>query len=904
MLFCIFTTQYFEMMKQIVLLYHLITVVLGCAFLVVAQKAQGKAVSAEQASLLARKYVKLSSNAQADVKAQARAIHSGTVTQPPYYIFNDAQGQGFVVIAADDAMGQVLAYGTEAPLDTLTANPSVKWLLNGYRQTYEALQQGAIAVPYAPCRSSKALFTKTVQPLLKSKWGQGHPFNAKTGYPYSGCVATAVAQMMYYYQWPAQGTGKAEYKVNYYDEMKRADFSQSHYDWANMLPSYLYPVHATTEQEDAVALLMNDVGVASFMQYTPAASGTQGVFAYQALQKHFSYTAAYVTRAVEGASRFAEILRKELLNGCPVYLEGRPAGAASGHAWVADGFDENGLFHMNFGWEGQGDAYYSLTNLNVTETGSEFQGKPLAFNRAITAILAHPNNGQYPDIDRALLETSPQLMFNEGGSFTLKEATGNSFAPSQSITVMLNSFVNRGLPFKGDIGVAVYDEAGQLQRVSYSDYHTNGGLTQHIYGTTNEGFMGTDYLINQPQPITISLAGLANGYYRLVPVCAALNNDGTWDAFLPIKKAPIIEVELDEGAGRITETCTDEAHFQLMAQPRLAADAEQGAKVHAFFTIKNLNGVPRDCYLGVQLLDASQTVVLDARANVPTEIEGFTEAEIPITLSLPAHLAPARYKLRLMLWADAAETQPYPINNIHDKDAAYITVTEAQARPLMDRVEVFLADDANDKIASGSVDMNKMSLFKLAVALRTTDGQSYDGPVTLYSEDVVTGEKEPLPGFGDRVFVSSSFDVPLFSYWLRKVNVPWAEAHTYRIVVMGLIDEQEVELNSPQAPAYYLKRESDVITLFQGFVTSTEGVTAAQQPFTVHREGHVLTVSAHGLLSLRLYDMAGHQLKQCSSADACHASLSLQGMKQEPYLLRIETAKHTYAYRFIGINGL
>ena len=141
-----------------------------------------------------------------------------------------------------------------------------------------------------------------------------------TGYPYSGCVATAVAQMM------------------------------------------------------------NDVGVATLMQYTPSASGTQGVFAYQALQKHFDYTSAYVTKAVEGPTRFAEILRQELLNGCPVYLEGRPAGSASGHAWVADGFDENGLFHMNFGWEGQGDAYYSLVNLNLSQTGSEFQGKPLAFN--------------------------------------------------------------------------------------------------------------------------------------------------------------------------------------------------------------------------------------------------------------------------------------------------------------------------------------------------------------------------------------------------------------------------------------------------------------------------------------------------------------------------------------------
>lgn len=173
----------------------------------------------------------------------------------------------------------------------------------------------------------------------------------------------AIAQMMYYYQWTLRGQGQAEYEVTYYHATKSADFSQSQYDWANMLPDYRYPVQATAEQESAVALLMSDVGIASFMQYTPSASGTQGFFAYQALQKNFDYTSAYVTRAMEGPSRFAEILRTELLNGCPVYLEGHPSGSASGHAWVADGFDENGLFHMNFGWEGQGDAYYSLPTL-------------------------------------------------------------------------------------------------------------------------------------------------------------------------------------------------------------------------------------------------------------------------------------------------------------------------------------------------------------------------------------------------------------------------------------------------------------------------------------------------------------------------------------------------------------
>lgn len=226
-------------------------------------------------------------------EAQARAKGLRPAALAPYYIYNDAQGKGFVVVAGDDDMGDVLAYSTEGALDTLQANPGVKLLLEAYRQTYDVLKEGRVMVQR---KARSGLFSKTVSPLLKSKWGQSHPFNAQTGYPYSGCVATAVAQMMYYYQWPAQGRGKNEYRVTYYNTMKSADFSQSHYDWANMLPDYNYPVSATKEQEDAVALLMNDVGVASFMQYTPASSGTQGIFAYQALQKNFDYTAALSPR--------------------------------------------------------------------------------------------------------------------------------------------------------------------------------------------------------------------------------------------------------------------------------------------------------------------------------------------------------------------------------------------------------------------------------------------------------------------------------------------------------------------------------------------------------------------------------------------------------------------------------
>ena len=871
----------------------------ACLLTALPLASHAKDIKPLQAARIAERYIKLTPESFA--RSATRAADGNT----PYYIYNDARGQGFVIVSANDAMGEVLAYSTEGTLDTLNANPCVKLLLESYRQTYEVLKEGDavvlkqshIAHNAADADTRSGLFTKTVAPLLKSRWGQEHPFNSLTGYPYSGCVATAVAQIMYYHKWPAQGKGRNEYTVNYYNTTKSADFSLSHYDWNNMLPDYRYPVNANTVQQNAVALLMNDVGVASFMQYTPSASGTQGAMAYRALQNNFDYTAAYVTKAGEGPTRFAEILRQELLNGCPVYLEGHPAGSASGHAWVTDGFDENGLFHMNFGWEGQGDAYYSLTNLSVSQSGSEFQGKPLAFNRAITAILAHPNNGKHPDIDRSLLESSPQLMFNEGGSLTIKNTDGKTFNPMQTLTVDMCSFVNRGNPFKGDIGVAVYDDEGNFHSVVYSDDHADGGLTERIYGADHNGYMGTDYLINQPQSISVNLANMPDGYYRLIPVCVARKEDGTWDEFLPMKKAPVIEVQLTGGSGRISETCSEEARLQLMAQPRLSAPAEQGSKVQAFFTVKNLNGVPCDCYMRVKLLDEDGTVVLSVRTDNATEIEGFTTSEIPILLSLPASIKPARYKVLLEITADEEETQPYPINNIHDKDAAYIEVIKAQPRPIMAQTEVYLADDTHAKIETGSIDISNGQLFKIAVSLLASEGRSYEGHIRLLAEDIVTKERIQINGIDDNVSVSSSFAVQLFSYWLKNSNQPFADGHTYRFVVMGEIDNEDMELNNPQQPYYYLKRQASIITISQG--TSTAIVsTPTDASVQVNRNGNQLSVSGNNILTIRLYNANGILLQQAPAIDD-RATISLQDTAHGTYLLQVVTANQCSTYRLM-----
>ena len=272
---------------------------------------QAKQVTARQALDIARKYVM--PNRQSIASAQTRTSKQQPIE--PYYVFNDKQGKGFVVVSGDDAMGEILAYGDNGTLDTLNANPGVKFLLQAHRERFAQLQQApATAQP-----ATRAMPTyKTVAPLLSCKWNQDEPYNKKTGYPYTGCVATAIAQVMYYHKWPIQGKGENTYTVRSDNKVKHADFSKSYYDWANMKDEYRYYDPGTQREQDAVAKLMSDVGIATYMQYTPYLSGAQNESAEKALRENFDYTTAFVSRSDEGLVTFTDIIRQELINGFPV----------------------------------------------------------------------------------------------------------------------------------------------------------------------------------------------------------------------------------------------------------------------------------------------------------------------------------------------------------------------------------------------------------------------------------------------------------------------------------------------------------------------------------------------------------------------------------------------------------
>ena len=633
---------------------------------------QAKQVTARQALDIARKYVM--PNRQSIASAQTRAGKQQPIE--PFYVFNDKQGKGFVVVSGDDAMGEILAYGDNGTLDTLNANPGVKLLLQAYRERFAQLQQAPISTQPA----TRAMPTyKAVAPLLTCKWNQDKPYNKKTGYNYTGCVATAIAQVMYYHKWPIQGKGENTYTVRSDNKVKHADFSKSYYDWANMKDEYRYYDPGTQREQDAVAKLMSDVGIATYMQYTPYLSGAQNESAEKALRENFDYSTAFVSRSDEGLPAFTDIIRQELTNGFPVYLSGSQRGGRGGHAWVTDGVNEQGLFHMNFGWGGQGDAYFSLSTLSVAQSGNEFGGKPMTFSYGLIAILAHPNKRNTKPIDPALLASTPKLKFNIGGSLRVAQGSGKTFAVGNMPAVEMNEFNNYGKPFKGDIGVGIFDMNGKRITVCPSDDHATGGYTKRVYGQYSNGEMGRDYTNPQTVKIKIDLSKLHNGYYQLLPMCIPLEENGRWGEWIHMRQAPRMVIEIGNGRVRIVEEDSINAGFQLTEQPsKLWLKPGNEETIHV--PIRNKGGLGFGYFAKLQLLDAKGNVAFEAQRTKPMELDGFRTTWMPFTINVPSALSEGKYRMKLLLiketsaGIDNPDAERFDVEKLYDKEETIFTV--------------------------------------------------------------------------------------------------------------------------------------------------------------------------------------------------------------------------------------
>ena len=825
---------------------------------------------------IARTYVNVSKKAALNVKTRAAA----TATHQPYYVFNDDAGKGFVVIAGDDKMGKVLAYSKEASIDMANLNPEARYLFDSYRQVYEELGKNKTLTTRAGAATKTA---DAVQPLLKSKWGQDYPYSKQTQYV-TGCVATAVAQVMYYHKWPAQGKGQESYTVTFDNTVRSADFTKSHYDWDNMLPDYNRR-NVTAKQEDAVALLMNDVGIATNMQYTDRASGTQSYMAERALRNYFDYDASMVTRANEGVDNFIEIVKKELRNGFPLYISG-DSKTGGGHAWVCDGFDEEDRFHMNFGWNGQANGYYSLATLSITSTGSEFNGAQHSFNLRLHVIAIHPNKPNTPKIDDDIAYQSPNIKFNNDGMMAFVGDAPTT--TSDASKVMYTGFINQAnAVLVGDIGLGIYDQEGKLVKVT--PYGQDGrkifSKERFIF---NNGEWVSGGVINDKVTFTPDFKALPDGTYSLCPIAARMLEDSTLGAWARMKAAPRIVMKVENSKITYLELPTKEPAFLLTTEPKLDNKVMLGEPNVLRLNIRKLDANIFYGTVKVELINNENKVVYTTETAGTVDFDAFNTKRVRLPFNLPYDIASGTYHLRTTI--TSTDNISYPVREKASQEPYTLTIEGKSQAGIFSKAIVYTQDNEEGSVPMENFDVSKSPTFRVACIVSLAKNVQYKGGLTLYLIDTVTGmsiqvTKKPL-----QVDLTQADDEAVItSEWIDPKTEKLINNRRYRVALFGVVDGRNVDLLPNSTTSPYLSLINGPYDKYPEDVTN--GVEEVNIKPILQLVDGCLHVQQQGLKRVEVYGMNGMLVASSAANGTDNLTLSIP---KGTYVVRIITQSGRY----------
>lgn len=321
------------------------------------------------------------------------------------YLFAGVDGKGFVLLAADDCVRPLLGYSLTGlfPAEDMPAHVR-DWLEGVQRSIASAKKSGAGRDPRwdQPLCTSRKDGGRSVSPLITSTWDQVPPYNdlcpydsVAGGKSMVGCVATATAQVMRFWGHPAVGRGSHSYDTPY--GALSADFGTTTYDW-NHMPNALTSV-SSQEQIDAVSQLCYHVGVAVDMDYsyygssafTQTLGNMVGESSETALKTYFRYNPMLYTdfKGLHSDAEWDSLCMRQLDMGRPIIYSGY--GPMGGHAFVVDGYDTLGLFHVNWGWSGNFDGYFTLDSLDIGG-GYDFSAYSMALMDVYPIVIDSPRS--------------------------------------------------------------------------------------------------------------------------------------------------------------------------------------------------------------------------------------------------------------------------------------------------------------------------------------------------------------------------------------------------------------------------------------------------------------------------------------------------------------------------------
>ena len=467
-------------MKKIIITFVLV--------LISFQTAIASSITFQEAKYLASAFFKNKGKVISETsQARMRAKCIDGEEKLPYYIFNAADSEGFVIISNDDNLPAILGYSDNGIFDeeALPDRHPLHSLLQSYARQVSSIKRNGATYSNSNCSR------KDVEPLLTSKWGQPGHFNLFSPVvdgercP-TGCIATAFAQVMYYHKWPQAATTPIDGYTSYEKRIEMPALPSTTFEWDKMSDSY--EGSENTAEAEAVSRLMLYVGYAVDMSYTPMYSAAHIDHARNFVD-YFGYSCKtkIVRRINYSPDRWAALLHNELMEGRPiVYSAFSPY---DGHGFVVDGYSD-GMFHISWGWYGACDGYYNVDILNTRD--GEITGDGFSCEQSAIIGLCPP---QPDDVEDPQLDIYTSIM-----PINQEEYTRSSVNTDFRINLHGGICSYRDAPFNVEAGWGLFQKEELVSILSSEKMSINNDTYWHGYLCDSEVSFG---------------AGLTDGHYEI-----------------------------------------------------------------------------------------------------------------------------------------------------------------------------------------------------------------------------------------------------------------------------------------------------------------------------------------------------------------------------------------------------
>lgn len=533
---------------------------------------------------------------------------------PALYLFADRNSM--MVLSADSDVRPMVGY-TDTYTQGESLPPALNYMLESYAAEIADLRAGRVMTVAAIPAMADA---PSISPICTTLWNQGAPFNSKCPAvngkrSVTGCVATAMAQVLKAYEYPARCSGGTySYQWTGGNQNLTLDFDDVELRWDLMKDSY-----EPNQGAGALASLMRAVGYSADMQYSPSASATHGQYMAAGLVRNFDYdcTLSYEQRRWYTFAQWQAMIYDVLATGKPVYYDGANADLSVAHAFVVDGYAADGFFHINWGWGGSSNGYFRLSALDPTQQG--IGGSASGYNAMQGAILG----------------------LKPGATTSRADAPMNYFTSSPFRAHSSNVKLGSDIEFEGGLynngplvssgmspAIKVVGADGKVRYVASSVKYSNVALMTGV----------TFWTSRLPR-------NLAAGTYTIYPAVKNLSNNKYYDARIDLIGDGYITVEV-EGSNAIL-TNHDGAQVEC-TDINIPAEAYPATPFYMETTVVNNNA---DLYSGTVSVDYYATGATERRGSLgafQVDLDPGESMPVKLVLNFGADENLGNYDVRLV----------------------------------------------------------------------------------------------------------------------------------------------------------------------------------------------------------------------------------------------------------------